>query len=94
MYSLCLFGVPGQLYIGGDGLAQGYLNRPELTAEKFILNPFSSAPGQRLYKTGNLAMYLSNGNIEVLGRIDHQMKVRRYRIELGRLKLCWGNTQP
>ena len=83
-------GVPGELYIGGDGLAQGYLNRPELTAEKFILNPFSSAPGGRLYKTGDLARYLPNSNIEVLGRIDHQVKVRGYRIELGAIEAVLG----
>src|SRR6185436_17186471 len=65
-------GVPGELHIGGVGLARGYLNRPELTAEKFISNPFSKEPGARLYKTGDLARYLPDGNIEYLGRIDHQ----------------------
>lgn len=79
-------GVPGGLYIGGDGLAQGYLNRPELTAEKFIHNPYSDQPGARLYKTGDLARYRPDGNIEFLGRIDHQVKVRGFRIELGEIE--------
>jgi amino acid adenylation domain-containing protein len=76
-------GVPGELHIGGDGLARGYLNRPELTAERFIANPFNDMPGSRLYKTGDLAKYLPDGNIEVLGRLDFQVKVRGFRIELG-----------
>jgi amino acid adenylation domain-containing protein len=75
-------GVQGELHIGGVGLAQGYLNRPELTAEKFIPNPLSSEPGARLYKTGDLARYLPDGNIEFIGRIDHQLKIRGFRIEL------------
>jgi len=77
-------GVVGELYIGGVGLARGYLNRPELTAEKFINNPFD--PHSRLYKTGDLARYLPDGNIEYLGRIDNQIKIRGFRIELGEIE--------
>ncbi|EGK86184.1 amino acid adenylation domain protein [Microcoleus vaginatus FGP-2] len=79
-------GVPGELYIGGDGLARGYLNRPDLTEEKFLQNPFSDEPGTRLYKTNDLARYLPNGNIEFLGRIDNQVKIRGFRIELGEIE--------
>ncbi|MBC1235681.1 non-ribosomal peptide synthetase [Nostoc sp. 2RC] len=78
-------GVAGELHIGGDGLARGYFNRPDLTAEKFIPNPFSQKP-TRLYKTGDLARYLSNGEIEYIGRIDNQVKVRGFRIELGEIE--------
>ena len=79
-------GVPGELYIGGAGLARGYLNRPDLTAEKFIKNPFTDDPNSRLYKTGDLARYLPDGNIEYLGRIDNQVKIRGFRIELGEIE--------
>jgi amino acid adenylation domain-containing protein len=79
-------GVPGEIYIGGAGIARGYLNRPELTNQKFIPNPFSAEPGQRLYKTGDLARYLSDGNIEFLGRLDHQVKIRGFRIEQGEVE--------
>ncbi len=79
-------GVPGELHIGGAGLARGYLNRRELTEQKFIPNPFSNQPGSRLYKTGDLARYLPDGNIEFIGRIDHQVKIRGFRIELGEIE--------
>jgi amino acid adenylation domain-containing protein len=79
-------GVAGQLCIAGDGLTRGYLNRADLTAESFVPNPFSAKPGARLYKTGDLARYLPDGNIEVLGRKDHQIKLRGFRIELGEIE--------
>jgi len=79
-------GVIGELYVAGVGLARGYLNNPALTAEKFIPNPYHKQGGGRLYKTGDLARYLSDGNIEYLGRIDNQVKIRGFRIELGEIE--------
>ncbi len=79
-------GVPGELYVGGAGVAQGYLNRPELTAARFISNPFSNKSEARLYRSGDLARYLPNGDIEYLGRIDHQVKIRGFRIEPGEIE--------
>ena len=77
-------GVPGELYIGGDGVARGYLDRPELTAERFIPNPFrEQEDGARMYRTGDLARFCANGEIECLGRIDNQIKIRGFRIDLG-----------
>ena len=79
-------GVVGELFIGGEGLARGYLNRPDQTAEKFLPNPYSTEIGARLYRTGDLARYLRNGQIDCLGRIDQQVKVRGYRVELGEIE--------
>jgi amino acid adenylation domain-containing protein len=79
-------GVLGELHISGVGLSRGYLNHPELTAKKFIPNPFSSESNSRLYKTGDLARYLPDGNIEFLGRLDNQVKIRGFRIELGEIE--------
>lgn len=79
-------GVPGHLYIGGVGLARGYQNQPQVTAEKFVPNPFSAQPDARLYDTGDLARYLADGKIEFLGRVDHQVKVRGFRIELAEIE--------
>ncbi|WP_170319644.1 amino acid adenylation domain-containing protein [Polyangium spumosum] len=78
--------VAGELYVGGDGLASGYVNAPELTAERFIPDPFSREPGARLYKTGDRAHYLPDGSIEFLGRLDRQVKIHGYRIELGEIE--------
>jgi len=79
-------GVTGELHIGGVGLARGYRKRPELTTERFIPDPFSTEPGARLYKTGDVARRREDGTIEVLGRLDHQVKIRGFRIELGEIE--------
>ncbi|HEY0601403.1 MAG TPA: amino acid adenylation domain-containing protein [Herpetosiphonaceae bacterium] len=83
-------GIPGDLLIGGDGLVRGYLNRPELTAERFVPHPFGVVPGQRLYKTGDLARYRADGTIEYLGRVDTQVKIRGYRIEVSEIEAVLG----
>src|SRR6185503_12443344 len=79
-------GVNGELHIGGVAVMRGYHNRPELTAEKLVPNPYAEKDGERLYKTGDLCRYREDGEIEFLGRIDHQVKIRGFRIELGEIE--------
>ncbi|WP_144504970.1 AMP-binding enzyme, partial [Bacillus pumilus] len=84
-------GVWGELVVAGDGVARGYLNCPDVTAEKFLESPYVS--GERMYRTGDLARWLPNGNIEYLGRMDHQVKIRGYRIEIGEIEMALLNIK-
>ena len=84
--------MPGEIYVGGAGVARGYLNRPELTAERFIIDPFDCSGKARLYRSGDLARRLANGDIEFLGRIDQQVKIRGFRIELGEIEAAIANS--
>ncbi|HEX7334407.1 MAG TPA: amino acid adenylation domain-containing protein [Pyrinomonadaceae bacterium] len=90
-------GVAGELYVGGDGIAREYLGEPALTAEKFVPHPYSRKPGARLYRTGDMARYLSDGNLEFLKRRDHQVKIRGFRVELGEIEAAldqyWAITE-
>jgi acyl carrier protein len=79
-------GIPGELYIGGDGLARGYMNQPELTAEKFVPHHLTDKPGQRIYRTGDLVRYREDGVIEFIGRLDRQAKLRGFRVEPGEVE--------
>lgn len=83
-------GVAGEIFVSGEGLARGYMGRPELTAERFVPNPFTMRSSQRLYKSGDLGQWLPDGDIEYLGRIDHQVKIRGFRVELGEIEATLG----
>ena len=84
--NLCPVGVTGEIWVSGAGVGRGYINNPEITGESFIVDPFTGTPGRRLYKTGDLGRWLSDGRIECLGRKDYQVKIRGYRIELGEIE--------
>lgn len=86
--NLCPIGTIGELYVGGVGVAKGYLNRSSITMSRFIPNPFAKNPNAKLYKTGDLCKYLPDGNIEFVGRIDHQVKIRGFRVETSEIELC------
>ena len=87
--NLAPVGIPGEIYIGGAGVARGYINQPELTSRSFISDPFSNDPKDRLYKTGDLGRFREDGNLEFLGRMDDQIKIRGYRVEPGEIEACF-----
>ena len=83
---LCPIGIPGEICVSGTGLSRGYLGQPELTAERFIPNPFSDIPGDKMYKTGDVGQWQKDGNLQYLGRVDNQVKIRGYRVEIGEIE--------